>query len=125
MCSVSQVSAGRRNGRVDRNRRRSFNIPIVRAKFTLLAFAAGFVARLLSAQQAEYLCLLPASIGATARTTSRLLRASKFYNGLLASKDRFSLLLEINLRNFSTSALDAASSRHDAGAHGGNDHATY
>jgi len=46
-CSVSQVSAGRRNGRVDRNRRRSFNIPIVRAKFTLLAFAAGFVARLL------------------------------------------------------------------------------
>jgi hypothetical protein len=34
MWSVSQVSAGRRDGRVDRKRRRSFNIPIVRAKFT-------------------------------------------------------------------------------------------
>jgi len=34
MWSVSQVSSGRRLGRLDRKRRRSFNIPIVRAKFT-------------------------------------------------------------------------------------------
>ena len=33
------VSAGRRNGRVDRKRRRSFNIPMVRAKFTSVAFS--------------------------------------------------------------------------------------
>jgi hypothetical protein len=33
MCSTSHVNTGRRDGRVDRNRRRSFNIPIVRAKF--------------------------------------------------------------------------------------------
>jgi len=31
--STSHVSVGRRNGRVDRNRRRSFNIPMVSAKF--------------------------------------------------------------------------------------------
>jgi hypothetical protein len=37
MWSVSQASAGRRDGRVDRKRRRSFNIPIVRAKFTSVA----------------------------------------------------------------------------------------
>jgi hypothetical protein len=36
--SVSQVSSGRRLGRLDRKRRRSFNIPIVRAKFTSVAF---------------------------------------------------------------------------------------
>jgi hypothetical protein len=47
MWSTSQASAGRRKGRVDRKRRRSFNIPIVRAKFTSVTFdpqAADFSA---------------------------------------------------------------------------------
>jgi hypothetical protein len=38
MCSTSHVNTGRRDGRVDRKRRRSFNIPIVRAKFTSVTF---------------------------------------------------------------------------------------
>jgi hypothetical protein len=38
MWSTSQSTHERRTGRVDRKRRRSFNIPIVRAKFTSFAF---------------------------------------------------------------------------------------
>lgn len=40
MWSTSQSNVGRRDGRVDRNRRRSFNMPIVRAKFTCVALVS-------------------------------------------------------------------------------------
>jgi hypothetical protein len=36
-CSVSQSSIGRREGRAERSRRLSFNMPIVKAKFTSVA----------------------------------------------------------------------------------------
>jgi hypothetical protein len=54
MWSASQSSPGRRLGRVDRKRRRSFNIPMVRAKFN-----SGDLVK----DQAENLAYLVPTIG--------------------------------------------------------------
>lgn len=90
------MSDGRRNGRTDRKRRRSFNIPMVRAKFILTASAPR---RAHAGGELEK-NLLPINRSAK-RTTSRILRAGKFYNGVLASKDQFLAETKNRVRNFS------------------------
>lgn len=98
MWSTSQASAGRRNGRVDRKRRRSFNMPMVRAKFTSATFEA-------QAFQPDLMIFPQFNPGSSPRIllstnrrvepeTSRILRAGKFYNAPEASKYRISHELE-------------------------------
>jgi hypothetical protein len=77
MWSTSQSSPERRLGRVDRKRRRSFNIPMVRAKFN---------SDDLVNDQAENLTYLLQTIGEWAPPTSRILSAGKFYNARRVSK---------------------------------------
>lgn len=86
MWSISQSAAKWRDGRTERNRRRSFNIPMVRAKFT----------RVPSLVRARHACRPGRpragnphnTIGEQGSITSRILNAGKFYNSPPASKDR-------------------------------------
>jgi hypothetical protein len=81
MWSTSHASTGRRVGRADRRRRRSFNIPMVSAKFTSVIFvsrpSSGSAAADTVACACGYYCQ---PIGVSSRITSRILGAGKFYN---------------------------------------------
>jgi hypothetical protein len=69
---------------------------MVSAKFTLITFQVN---------QAK---ARRTTIGEFSSTLSRILRAGKFYNAVLASKGRFSPETKIRLINFSAAALDTA-----------------
>jgi hypothetical protein len=99
MCKASHVIAGRRNVRVAHIRRRSLSIPMVIKKFTSVRpqipsrrLAVGLRPR----QTGYVLSRYELEIGAIPSTTSRILRAGKFYKVLSLGKDRFCPLTEFS-----------------------------